>query len=85
MLVVFGWVGLGPNFSTCSGVWFGLVWLGWVSQLMGWVGSSHTKWTRGQLYVVVSASSNGDVGLHGYGVRSDKGTTDGISHAHAVV
>jgi len=23
--------------------------LGWVSQLMGWVGSGHTKWTHGQL------------------------------------
>ena len=22
---------------------------GWVSQLMGWVGSDHTKWTHGQL------------------------------------
>jgi len=30
------------NFFTCSG-------LGWVSQLMGWVGSGHTKWTHGQL------------------------------------
>jgi len=26
--------------------WVGL---GWVSQLMGWVGSGHTQWTRGQL------------------------------------
>jgi len=26
--------------------WVGL---GWVSQLMGWVGSGHTKWTHGQL------------------------------------
>jgi len=34
--------GLGPNFCTCSE-------LGWVSQLMGWLGSGHTKWTRGQL------------------------------------
>jgi len=25
--------------------------LGWVSQLMGWVGSGHTKWTHGQLWV----------------------------------
>jgi len=41
-LVVLGWVGSGPNFPTCSG-------LGWVSQLMGWVGSGHTKWTHGQL------------------------------------
>jgi len=22
--------------------------LGWVSQLMGWVGLGHTKWTHGQ-------------------------------------
>jgi len=29
----------------------GLGWpMGWVSQLMGWVGSGHTKWTRGQLW-----------------------------------
>jgi len=26
-----------------------VVGLGWVSQLMGWVGSGHTKWTHGQL------------------------------------
>ena len=26
--------------------WVGL---GWVSQLMGWVGSGHTKWTQEQL------------------------------------
>jgi len=42
LLVVLGWVGLGPNFSTCSG-------LGWVSQLMRWVfgvESGHTKWTH---------------------------------------
>jgi len=25
--------------------------LGWVRQLMGWVGSGHTKWTHGQLWV----------------------------------
>ena len=36
-----GWVHI---FSTCSG-------LGWVSQLMGWVGSGHTKRTHGQLWV----------------------------------
>jgi len=34
---------VGSIFSTCSG-------LGWVSQLMDWVGSGHTKWTRGQLW-----------------------------------
>jgi len=28
----------------------GWVGLGWVSQLMGWVRSGHTKWTRGQLW-----------------------------------
>jgi len=38
------WVRLGPSFSTCSG-------LGWVSQLIGWVGLGHTKWTHGQLCV----------------------------------
>ena len=36
-----GRVGLGPNFSTCSG-------LG--RQLMGWVGSGRIKWTHGQLW-----------------------------------
>ena len=36
MLDVLGWVGLGPNFPTCSG--------------LGWVGSGHTKWTHGQLW-----------------------------------
>ena len=35
-------IGLGPNFSTSSG-------LGYVSQLMGSVRSGHTKWTNGQL------------------------------------
>ena len=34
-----GWVGLGPHFPTCSG-------LGWVSQLIAWVGSGHIKWTH---------------------------------------
>jgi len=29
---------------------FPLVGLGWVSHLMGWVGSSRTKWTHGQLW-----------------------------------
>jgi len=43
LLVVLGWVGLGPNFPTCGG-------LGWFSQPMGWVGSGHTKWTHGQLW-----------------------------------
>ena len=32
LLVVLGWVALGPNFSTCSG--------------LGWIGSH--KWTNGQ-------------------------------------
>ena len=36
-----GWVGLGPNFP---------LGLGWVSQLMDWLGSGHTKWTNGQLW-----------------------------------
>ena len=36
LLVASGWVGLDLNFSTCSGS-------GWVSQLMGWVGSGHIK------------------------------------------
>jgi len=47
LLVVLGRVGWGPNFSTCSGL--GWVGLDWVSQLMGSVGSGHTKWTHGQL------------------------------------
>ena len=42
LLVVLGWVGLDPIFSTYSG-------LGWVRQSMDWVGSGHTKWTHGQL------------------------------------
>ena len=42
MWVVLGWV-VSKFFHLCVG-------LGWVSQLMGWVGSSHTKWTRGQLW-----------------------------------
>ena len=44
MLVALGWVWLGQNFSTCSG-------LGLVCQPMGWVGSGHTKWTHGQLWI----------------------------------
>jgi len=28
--------------------------LGWVSQLMGWVGSGHIKWTHGQLCVTLT-------------------------------
>jgi len=48
LLAVLGWVALGPNFSTCNGL--GWVGLGRVSQLMGWVGSGHTKWTHGQLW-----------------------------------
>ena len=44
MLVVLGWV---QFFSNCNG-------LGWVSQLMGWAGLGHLKWTHGQLcaYIV---------------------------------
>ena len=37
--------GLPPNRSN-------VLFLGWVSQLMGWVGSGHTEWTRGQLFAV---------------------------------
>ena len=47
MIAIVSCIGLGPNFSTYSG-------LGWVSQLMGWVGSGHTKWTHGQLCVECS-------------------------------
>jgi len=36
-IVVLDWVGLGPNFSTV------LVVSGWVSRLMGWVGSGHSS------------------------------------------
>jgi len=39
------------KFSTCSGL--GWVGLGWVSQLMSWIGSGHTKWTHGQLWFSV--------------------------------
>ena len=47
------WVGLGRDFSAFGG-------LGCVSQLMGWVGSGHTKWTRGQLwYRPLYVCSNG--------------------------
>ena len=28
--------------------------MGWVTQLMGWVGSGHTKWTHGQLCFIDS-------------------------------
>ena len=35
--------------STVSCTGLGRVGLGWVSQLMGWVGSGHTKWTHGQV------------------------------------
>jgi len=44
LLVVLGWVGLSPNFSTCSG-------LGWVGSVSWccWIGLGHTKWTHGQL------------------------------------
>jgi len=45
LLAVLGWVGLGPNFSTCN--WLGWVWLG---KLMSWIGSGHTKWTHEQLW-----------------------------------
>jgi len=38
---------LGPKFFTCH---YKVV-LGWVSQLIGWVGSGHIKWTHGQLCV----------------------------------
>jgi len=35
--------------QTQQTVVLGWVGLGWVSQLMGWVGSGQTKWTHGQL------------------------------------
>ena len=35
---------------------------GWVSQLMGWVGLGHTKWTHGQLWVKNKANSTQDSG-----------------------
>jgi len=47
-------VGLG-----CVGsIVFDLRWvvLGWVTQLMGWFGSGHRKWTQGQLWSVSSIS-----------------------------
>jgi len=31
--------------------------LGWVSQLMGWVGLGHTKWTHGQLCSVATVEA----------------------------
>ena len=34
-----------------------LVGLGWVSQLMGWVGSGHTKWTHGHVMCVAAYGS----------------------------
>jgi len=34
--------------------WVGL---GWVSQLMGWVGSGHAKWTHGQLFLCPSCAA----------------------------
>ena len=39
---------LGRVGSKFSDLWW--VGSGWFSQLMGWVGSGHTKWTHGQLW-----------------------------------
>jgi len=39
------WLHQAVKFVSCIG-------LGWVSQLMGWVGSGRTKWTHGQLCCV---------------------------------
>ena len=36
------------NFLVVLG-WVQIFHLSWVCQLMGWVGSGHTKWTHGQL------------------------------------
>jgi len=44
-----GWVGLGRDFAVFDG-------LCWVTQLMGWVGSCHGKWTHGQLWLYPSVS-----------------------------
>ena len=44
-------IGFAPNFSNCRG-------LCWVSQLMGWVKSDHTKWTHGQLWFVELVSTS---------------------------
>jgi len=66
LLVVVGWVGLGPNFFHV---------LGWVSQMMGWVGSGHTKWTHGQLWVKGKAKARVFVTHRGIledPVRTDK-------------
>jgi len=41
LLVVLGWVQMW---------WVGS---GWISQLMGWVGSGHTKLTHGQLWAAL--------------------------------
>ena len=37
------WLHRAVKYVSCIG-------LGWVSQLMGWVGSGHTKWTHGKLW-----------------------------------
>jgi len=45
--------------------------LGWVSQLMGWVGSGHTKWTHGQLWSAKHRRLSQDYGVE---PRDDTGT-----------
>jgi len=58
-----GWVQICP-------LVVGWVGLGCVSQLMGWVGSGHTKWTHGQLcdgaekVVCPTQTSTNNIGPH---------------------
>ena len=37
---------------------------GWVNQPMGWVGSGHTKWTHGPLWVTCQAVGRNVGSLH---------------------
>ena len=45
------WLHQAVKFVSCIG-------LGWVTQLMGCVGSGHTKWTHGQLLVGVTETGH---------------------------
>jgi len=64
------WVGSGwvQFFSLVVG-WVGF---GWVSQLMGWVGSGHTKWTHGQLWASRRARTLNRMTVRSVGRRSDR-------------
>ena len=54
-----------------------LVVLGWVSQLMGWVGSGHTKWTHGQLCTNSNAAVHTEVRKLESSKSNDRDLCDG--------